>query len=1329
MKNEKWTLIQELFYQAIELNENQWLDFLKSLDHPDSIKQDVLKLLNADHTNQRKSQDIRKGIASISEEISFPKIAGYNIISLIAHGGMGSVYLALDTQLSRQVAIKVLHPHLSSQYKFKDRFMREARAAARIQHDNINTVFEIAESASGQIHITSAYCHGSNLAVKIRQNELNLDNILSIMQQLISALSEAHKQGVIHRDLKPENIIIDKNINLKLVDFGIAKIRDEHQTSSGDIIGTPAYMSPEQFRGEAIDPLTDIWAMGMILYEMLEGKTPFDGKPTPEIMYSMLHEPIQYSITNLETYRPLYDIIQQCLNINKSLRPASADVLLEAISKAKTRLNESQTLQITPEYEEGITSPNQLSHLSIATQKNVLMLHLLWPQSSISRKVIESASLIARKHRGQLMLPDPKNSEQKHLLSASFGYPQADEMSIKNGLRCGLSWLEQFANNQPKILASFHKITDSSSVTQRTTLSMSSENIELCRAFTNSDEVGFWITESLQQVLPEELAQTSQKQTLETGQICYKLEQLTQNSQYLFTAQLSPLTGRSAQLAVLQESWYQAQEGDQQRILLSGEAGIGKTRLIHEFKNGIVNDGKSVSIELACSPYEQATTYFPLTSFLKTQIKTSGVLTEQVVHLYLQSLLKPEPQDSLLLCKLLSVPIADKASATLPSGDLLNRKYQSLLTRILTSKPAGCTLLVIIEDLHWIDQATSLIVERLLRPSSTSSALILLSSRPEYKPTWLSNLITTNLYLSKLRLSQSEALLAQLMSHKDQTERLAIDKSILSNLAERTGGNPLFIEELAKSVNKKGYTEKSINITIPDSIQSILIARIEKLGTARELAQIASVIGRHFDLNLLKKCSSVSSPEFRQQFNTLIQTGLIYSSREENIWYFKHALIRDAAYQVILPDSRKYLHAHIATTLEDFLSDVTGAKPELLAQHWESAENWDKAVLYWSEAGQRNLQISAISECIDICHHALQLADKITDGELKDKLSLTLYATLGPALMNRHGYADERVNEAYSKALTLCDISDNTEQIIPVLFGLWTYHCVRSNHKTAHKLSHRMITISDPASHSEHICESHMLQGINDYYRGEFSSAQNHFNTAYNHYETESAQLHILKYGQNPAVIINNYRAWNELILGNFPESMAYCLESIRYARELNHPFTLVYALSFATWTHLNLQQVEQAQLLITESINICRDQEIMVFLGLSLALQALIYFATEEVELGMKTMQEANDIYLPTGATLFIPSFMTTQAEVTLKNGQQKEADELLIEAIAMMENNQELWSLTPALALKVMIADLNQDSTQLEHTMGELLATLDKQKAQGIKLMLQQKGLELPN
>jgi tetratricopeptide (TPR) repeat protein len=582
--------------------------------------------------------------------------------------------------------------------------------------------------------------------------------------------------------------------------------------------------------------------------------------------------------------------------------------------------------------------------------------------------------------------------------------------------------------------------------------------------------------------------------------------------------------------------------------------------------------------------------------------------------------------------------------------------------------------------------------------------------------------VTSNLYLSKLRQTQSEQLLKELVDRTISNDGQAVNEMTsnrLSELADRTGGNPLFIEELAKSVSRS-------DDNVPGSIQDTLIARLDNLGSARELAQIAAVIGRNFKRSLLRQCNGVDQADFNQRFNTLVQAEIFYPSTDEDQWYFKHALIRDAAYQTLHDDSRQSLHGTIASTIEEHDAQTIQNQPSLLAQHWELNGNLPKAVSFWQKSAQRNLTLFAISESIEQCEHALELSKQL--GQDQKAQQLVIYSTLGPALMNRFGYADDRAGKAYAKALELSQQFKGQVPIINIMFGNWTYRCVRAEHLNAYPLSQEMIRISKAAGVRSEICESYMVQGINDFYRGEFLDARKTLQTAIDHYDRDDSVHHIVTYGQNPFIPINNFQSWNELALGEIEKAVHHAMASVSHARETNHPMTLAYALSFATYVFMNIDDFEEAEKLVTESIRICTENDVILFLGLSLILQALLFFNRDEIEAGEQAMARASEVYLPTGAQVMIPNFLAVQAEVLLKAGRLQEAEELINQSLEILEHTRENWCLAPVQAIKCMIHKLKQETEIAAEYMHKLVETLTYQHAEGIRMLLLQKGFEIP-
>lgn len=1317
MENDHWQLIQTLFNQAVELDAVERDKYLRSLSHhPKEVLDDLNGLLEAD--NQYADDELQHDVATLSEESQFPKIKGFHIKNLIAHGGMGSVYLAFDLTLSREVAIKVLHPHLAQQEKFRQRFLQEARAAARVQHDHINTIYDVVQNENNDVFIISAYCEGVDLATQIENRCLDIELIIRMMRQLASALQAAHAQGIIHRDLKPDNILIDGNGVIKLVDFGIAKIRDEHQTSTGEIIGTPAYMSPEQFRGESVDASSDIWAFGVLLYQLLEGRTPYPQATVAEIIYSILHEPIKYHEQQSARLSPLYDIIKGCLQVDKSNRYRQIDQVHHILLQAQVQLKGSDHFNELPDYKSNLKNENIETIPTIQSSRDIFLVYFVQVDTLESQSKMNLSSWV-KKYQGQLVIESNSTESLNGVSRAYFGYPLANDLTLKNALSCGLQWLKLKIDKGLSAQVYVEKQTLLDEVSSYSLDPSLLNNLDETQLKSLKQRTtGLYVSRPLLSSIPDHFSPIQQDLD-DQSKKCIQLEQIQTELYKPFSLKLSPFTGRDAQLAVLKEHWQQVLEGDVQRVLISGEAGIGKSRLINEFKQPIIESDNVHYIELACSPYEINTPFYPFLNYLRQQHFASLKVEDaehnhDLIRQFIKTLPENNELDFILLCQLLGEPLSDHEVAQLPIGDLLNRHIRDLLVRIIANNSVEQKSLFIVEDLHWIDPASDQLIEQLLQLSARSDTLTLLSCRPEYKPNWLSNVTTSNLYLSPLRASQSEALLFNLLGQNTQRD--------FAQLASRSGGNPLFIEELAKSV--EGYQLES-NQEVPETIQSALLGRLDRIGSAKHLAQIASAIGRYFNLVLLKQCLNLSDNDFEAQFNSLIQADIIYASNDPNIWYFKHALIRDAVYQSLEKTSQQQLHASIASNLESYHVLIITSQPSLIAMHWELGNNAKKSAYYWQLSAQRNLTLFAITECIDECHHALGLIESL-ETTVKEPLELSLRTVLGPALMNRYGYADDKVGEAYERALELIDKLNMNEQRIQIMFGNWTYLCVRAEHMKAFKLSMKMIDISLKTGNKDEICESYMVQGINDFYRGDFVTAQKHLNLAIDYYDHDHSLQHIITYGQNPFVATTNFRAWNELALGNIEQAIIYAQETVALARETDHPLTLVYGLSYATYVWMSVGDFKQAEALVLESIQVSEENEVYLFLGLSLVLYALLLFNKGEIALGEQAIQKANDVYLPTGAKVMIPNFYAVQAEVLMKAQRLDEAEELVNQALDILDQTKEHWCLTPVLALKMTLHFLKNEQQQGLEQMQKLSNVLDAQKAEGLRQMFIQKGID---
>lgn len=1332
----EWKEIQETFHAVIELPESQRISYINQLNQSDEFKNQLKQLIQADCKSSSQIKNLKSNISEIMSDVTFPNIENYDITEKIGFGGMGEVFKARDLKLSRDVAIKILHPHRSQDHKSQQRFLREARASAKIRHENICPIFDVSSTENGMQYIVSAFCEGESLAQKINNKSLSYKEIFSIFEQLLNALSVAHAKGIIHRDLKPDNIIVDKDNRIQLVDFGIAKNYDDLQTQSGEVLGTPDYMSPEQFRGEAFDYRSDIWSCGILLFEMLEGKTPYKGKTAPEIIYTMLHQSITIPLDENNPNYPFYILIQNCLQVDKSLRPVSIDNVLQMLLEAKSSFHDQSIFSDYPKYNtvDKFTSASNTQHIITNTNHSVVVLSLNIIEETIDEPLFKKIGSIVSKYKGfiQKTTKDSKLSS----LQVLFGYPLADELKIENAMHCGNQFIDVLNNNELsyRLLADINDIVEDQNKFSTEILN----NKILYRSeklIMQLNETGLWITELFKNRLRDkQTAEHLSETTLETTDnennkvLCHLLSNAGTSINHEPVTH-SRFIGRDSQLSFLLENWEQAKEGDQQRILISGEAGIGKSRLIYELIKEI-KDYKEVNlIELDCSPYEKASSYFPFLDYLDKQIDNKHYKDKDHLLHFLETKVNPSTElEKLLFLKLMNFPLSPENEAILPIGDLLNKQYQDLILRILSYKNENQTSLIVIEDLHWADTATGIILEKLLQPSSTSQSLVVMSSRPEFKPNWLSNLVTSNLYLSKLRSSQTEHLLKSLIEDATQNKpHISISndlEQLLPELIERTGGNPLFIEEMAKIFLDLDSQNSKITQHIPETIQDSLISRLERIGISQTLAHFASVIGRDFNLDLLRQSYSISEAEFKQQLHTLTQADIIHCMDGKEQYRFKHALIRDAAYQMITADSRESLHQNLAKTLETHYEETVEKQPELLAQHWEAAGNIENAIDYWLIAAERNIHLSATRECIEISNHIVEIADNNFEKELAKVFKLKAHMRKGPAFMAKYGYADERVYEVYSEALELCEELDERDSKILILYGLWTYYCVKAEHIKAQKITQDMLELSDQMTPFEK-CGAHFVTGMTLFYLGQFETSQTHFSQALRFHLKDDERRHIFLFGHDLKVVIQSYQAWNESFLGNIEQAIHNSNEAIRNARKRKHPFSLTYALSFSAWLHLNLGQTDNAETLIEESIDICKKYDIAVFLGLSMSLKALILFSQGEVEQGNKTMNEAEDIYFSTGSLLFIPSFLTAKAEVSLLLKDIESAEALLGQSLQIIESTSEKFGMAATLALRAVVHSHKQETKEAGELMQSVYKIIASQKSLGLKAILEQKGI----
>lgn len=1253
-----WGRVEAAFEEALQLTDAATRSaFLARLAEDDpAVAAEVQALLSAETGAGRFLAAVGEQTRQLEAFTLQPgqRVGRYRIQGCLAAGGMGVVYSAQDEQLERAVALKFLTPNGAPEPAHRQRLLSEARWASRLDHPNVCTVHEVGETDHGHVFIVMALCPGEDLGRRLRLAPLSVESILKLGLQLTEALMAAHDAGVLHRDLKPGNIIVDDAGAARLVDFGIAAATG---AGSGQIrAGTLAYMAPEQIRGGNLDERCDIWGVGAVLFEALTGRRPFperDGQSVDEL--SGLAHAIPPPGSLVAGVPPALDaVVQRCLQADPEQRFRAASELHTALRQLLQQCA-PESLAAKP----AMPGPDRTLVLDEAGPPGAARYITVLAVESAAPDIVREAVIRFGGRCVRAGTPGP--------VLAVFGYPVADEFAALRASRCAESL--QGTGTRLAVASGpgwFRESDDGGRVW------LGGEVFRQARSLLAGAGEGGPILDP---------ATTRLTQSRRPAPAAERVQPPAPGLPREVT-RLTPLVGRVHEIGLLREAWARCLEDEQQALLIGGEPGIGKTRLVRELIQRIPAADEALIVECPASPHQMASPLQPIVNYLREALSADDATGGRLAARRLAALLRrhglKDPSFAAAIAHALGLPDPPGAAGVLLSPELQKERTLDGLVRLLLARARQQACLLVLEDLHWADPTTLDLLERLWAAGSSARLLVVCTHRPEFRPPWSSAPGVSQIRLARLRRNEARSMVEAV------TADTAMAGDCVDTILARCDGVPLFIEELAADL----VSGRAPNGGIPWTLQDSLLGRLERLGGARQVAQAAAVVGRSAPADVLTRVVSLEPAALRGALETLQRAGLILAEvGDPPVYRFKHALICDAAYGSLSEPARQGLHRRVAMALTG-PGNRSRPTPELLARHWQAAGDHAEAVRHWAEAAGQALARFAIPEAQDNARRGLTLLEQLPADARRAQLELSLYTTLGPALMAANGYADAAVADVYTRARAVCATLGDPPDVFPVLFGLWTFHCVRARHGEAAELADAMVAMAKRSGEPELLAEAHMVRGITGYFMGEFGSAADELGRAWSACQGQDLALHTLRYGQDPAMVIRSYQSWNAWQLGHGEDADRFSAEAVALARASRHPFSVAYGLTFAAWHAMNRLDPEQARGLLAEAIALCREHRIQVFLALALALDALRRIEGGESAGALAAMEDSLRVYRATGAELFLPAWYGAMAQAAAAAGQPRQAFARLEEALATSERSGERWCLAELLRARALLA-----------------------------------------
>jgi len=736
---------------------------------------------------------------------------------------------------------------------------------------------------------------------------------------------------------------------------------------------------------------------------------------------------------------------------------------------------------------------------------------------------------------------------------------------------------------------------------------------------------------------------------------------------------LTPLVGREHEFGLLRERWTRVKEGEGQVVLLSGEPGIGKSRLVEALKEAAEREGARC-LELRCSPYTQNSALQPIIEHLQQILQfwpedsAEEKLRKLIVGATGRSLLQTEAVP--LFAALLSLPHPEGYPALSLSPQKQKEKTHEALVAWLCEEAQQHAVIYAWEDLHWADPSTLELLTLLLDRVPTARLLTVLTFRPEFTPPWGARSYLSQLMLSRLGRTHVETMVEKVMRGEP------LPSEVVQQIVAKTDGVPLFVEELTKTVLESvGATGRSPLQNIPATLHDSLMARLDRLGPAKEIAQVGATIGREFTYDLLRAVSPLNENTLLRGIDQLVKAELVYQSGAppQAQYLFKHALIQDTAYQSLLKSRRQQLHHQVAQVLTEQFPQTVETQPELVAHHYTEAGLIKQALPYWQRAGQRAAQRSAHVEAINHLTKGLEVLKTLPDTPERTQQELTLQIALGAPLMATRGWAAPEVERAYTRAHELCQQVGETFQIFPVLWGLWAFYITRGEIQVSRRLAEQSLDLAQNTQNSTFLVGAHYALGVSLLWLGDFLPARTHLEQGIACYTPQQHRSHASLYGWDLGAGCLWYVAWPLCLLGYPDQALARIHEALVLAQEFAHPESLAWTLIGVTYPHqfrregrLVREQAEAALALAHEQGFALQSTKGAIMQGWALAEQGQTEGGIRQIQQGLVTWQTLS-------AELGRSYDLALLAEAYGKVGLIEEGLTALAEALDMVNKNGE--------------------------------------------------------
>ena len=783
------------------------------------------------------------------------------------------------------------------------------------------------------------------------------------------------------------------------------------------------------------------------------------------------------------------------------------------------------------------------------------------------------------------------------------------------------------------------------------------------------------------------------------------------------------LIGRQHELSLLIDRWREAKSGEGQVMLLSGEPGIGKSRIMQAFREQIA-DEPHMRLRYQCSPHHINSALYPVIGQLEF---AAGFTHEDVPERRLDKLeaLLSQATNNIapmapLFAALLSIPAIDRYGPLgLTPQQQKSKTFDALLTQ-LTQLVVRQPVLMIMEDAHWMDPTTSELFGLVMERIEQLPVLLVVTFRPEFIPPWNRHAHVSTLALTRLSRQLCTAMVEAMLAGKD------LPAAVKEQIVAKTDGVPLFVEELTKTLLESGILKQEadryaltmplMSLAIPDTLQDSLMARLDRLASVKDVAQVAAAIGREFTFELLAAVVSLEDDDLQRALDRLVQSELVFprGTLPSISYIFKHALVRDAAYESLLLSRRRQLHARIAQAIDNGFPELAESQPEVVAYHCTEAGLTQQAVDHWLRAGERAYQRSAYSEAVSHLTKGLEVLQGLPSGSERARLEMSHQAVLGSALLAMKGYGAVATGRAFGRARELSEELGETRQLFQALYGEWAFQLVRAQFPLALDLARQFLERATKEQNSATMMIGHRIAGISAFMLGRFPEAEMHYRENLARYDPALHQDLAMNFGQDPKAACLSTFAWLKWIVGRPDDSLATARAATVYSREFNHLNTHAYVDFFTLFSLYFLDDVSTIETRANALTALGKERQMSMWSVWGSIFGGWVHGRRGDSETAIAQIRSSLAESRDSGQEFCRPFFLTLLAETLASCGQIAAGLDALDEAISLVDRTEEHWWEAEIRRLKGELLNLPAPA-QIHEAETEFAAALQIARRQG--------------